>query len=440
MIDGPGERDAGKGPPPGGAPLAAHFFRHESGRLVALLTRILGTENLEIAEDAVQETLIQAMETWKLAGPPENPPAWLFRVAKNKAIDVIRRQRHSVRFDFSDGDRILLNSEYTLATTMETLWNKSSIEDDMLGMMFACCHPGLNGESQISLVLKTLCGFSTAEIAQAFLASEDTVSKRLFRAKEFFRKERIRPGIPPDAELKERLGVVLNSVYLLFNEGYRSTHDENPIRTDLMGEALLLGRLLAENPHTAEPRVFALMALMCFHASRSDSRVTSEGGLVLLPQQDRGLWDERLITEGCAYLDRASTGEAMTSYHLEAAIAYEHCRAESFAATDWARILHYYQWLCRIAPGPMAELNRIIVVMQVSGPAEALRELEGLSDMKGDPKGMQGRCLYHSLLGEIHARLGDSERARAGFETAAGLTQNEAERKVLRDKAERLGR
>jgi RNA polymerase sigma factor (sigma-70 family) len=402
--------------------------------MVSILTRLFGTENLEVAEDAVQETLIQAMETWKVTGPPENPPAWLFSVARNKAIDAIRRNRHSVRFDFSDADRILLNSEYTLAATMETLWNAGPIEDDMLGMMFACCHPGIGEESQIALVLKTLCGFSTAEIAQAFLTSEDTVSKRLFRAKEFFRKEKIRPRIPPEAELRDRLGAVLNSIYLLFNEGYRSAHGENPIRTELMGEAMLLGKMLADNPHTGDPRVFALMALMCFHASRSDSRLTSGGGLVLLPDQNRALWDARLIDEGNAYMNRAATGDAVTAYHIEAAIAYEHCTATSFEATDWPRILRYYEWLCRVAPGAMTGLNRVVVVMQVEGPAKALRELESLPDRKG----LEALALYHALSGEIHARLGDVGRARTGFETAAGISRSEAERKILLEKIARL--
>jgi RNA polymerase sigma-70 factor (ECF subfamily) len=412
-------------------PEAAPLFRQEAGKLVAVLTRILGTQNLEVAEDAVQETLLEAMECWSARGLPENPPAWLFRVAKNKALDVIRRQRHSVRFDFSDGDRVLLNSEYTLATTLDALWRESSIEDDMLGMMFACCHPGINTESQISIVLKTLCGFSTAEIAQAFLTTEDTVSKRLYRAKEFFRKERIRPAIPPDAELKDRLGVVLHSVYLLFNEGYLSTSDDHPIRKDLLAEALGLGRLLVENPHTADPRACALMALMCFHAARSAGRVTPDGDLVLLPDQDRARWDTRLLAEGSAWLDRSATGETMTAYHLEAAIAYEHCRAPSFAATDWQRILHYYQWLCRIAPGPMVELNRIAVVLQAEGAAEALRQLDSASPIEE----LRRLPLYHALLGEIHLSLGNREAARAGYETAANMTQTEAGRKVLREKA-----
>jgi RNA polymerase sigma factor (sigma-70 family) len=414
--------------------MADQLFRHEAGRLVSILTRILGTENLELAEDVVQETLLQAIEAWKESGPPDNPPAWLFRVAKNKAIDALRRQRHSLRFDFSDGDRILLSSEYTLSTTMEQLWKETSVEDDMLGMMFACCHPGLAGESQIALVLKTLCGFSTAEIAQAFLTSEDTVSKRLFRAKEFFRKEKIRPIIPADAELQARLDPVLNSIYLVFNEGYRSTHDDAAIRTDLLGEALSLGKLLADNPHIDDPRVFALMALMCFHASRSDSRLTSEGDLVLLPEQNRALWDPRLIASGNAYMQRAAKGEGLTAYHLEAAIAYEHCVAPSFEATDWRRILRYYDWLCKVSPGPMTKLNRVIVVMQAEGPEAALGRLWELPDQAG----LRAHSLFHALLGEIHMRLGDAEAAKEGFAAAIRLTQSEAERKVLREKIDGL--
>jgi predicted RNA polymerase sigma factor len=305
----------------------------------------------------------------------------------------------------------------------------------MLGMMFACCHPGINTESQISIVLKTLCGFSTAEIAQAFLTTEDTVSKRLYRAKEFFRKEKIRPVLPPDTELKDRLGVVLHSVYLLFNEGYLSTRHDHPIRKDLLAEAMGLGRLLVENPHCSEPRACALMALMCFHAARSDGRLTPEGDLVLLADQDRGLWDGNLIAEGCAWLDRSAVGETITAYHLESAIAYEHCRAPSFAATDWRRILHYYQWLCRIAPGPVVELNRVAVVLQAEGPAEALREL----DLVSRREELQNLPLYHALLGEIHRGLGHRELARSAYETAATMTQAEAGRKVLREKARQVG-
>jgi predicted RNA polymerase sigma factor len=379
--------------------------------------------------------VLQALETWKAGALPDNPPAWLFRVAKNKALDVIRRNRHAIRADFSGGDLPLLGSEYTLSATLDALWMESSIEDDMLGMMFACCHPGLHEESQIALVLKTLGGFTTAEIAQAFLATEDTISKRLFRAKEFFRREKIRPAVPPDSELRDRLGMVLHSIYLIFNEGYRPARRDLPVRRELMEEALSLGRLAAANPHTADPRASALMALLCFQAARSESRQTAEGDLILLPDQDRALWDAKLIGEGVRHLDRSATGEAMTAYHLEAAIAWEHCRALSFAATDWTRISDYYRWLCLIAPGPVVHLNRLVAVLQAEGPAAALRELASLPDQDG----LRELPLYHSLSGEIHARLGDGAKAREGFLAAAERTGNDAERKHLRERAGRFG-
>lgn len=415
-------------------PLADDLFRRESGRLVALLTRVLGTENLQLAEDVVQDTLFQAMETWKVSGPPDKPAAWLFQVAKNKAIDALRRQRHALRFDPSDPERILLGSEYTLAATVETLWTEGSLADDLLGMMFACCLPELAPESQITLILKTLCGFGTTEIAQAFFVPEDTISKRLYRAKEFFRARRIRPEIPPDAELAERLEPVLAAVYLIFNEGYRTTHDARPIRADLMTEALFLGKLLAENRHTSDPRIHALMALMCFQAARHDGRIDAAGALVLLPDQDRSRWDRGLIGTGLDYLDQAAQGEAASAYHFEAAIAREHCLAPAFAATDWARILDYYDALCALGPSPAAELNRIIARMQAEGPEAAEKALTGLAGRFD----WEGQALYHALRGEIRTRLGDSGGARSAYTSALGLSRSAAERTALQAKLDGL--
>lgn len=263
--------------------LAAHLFRTESKKMVAVLTKIFGTENLGTAEDVVQDTLLQAMNTWKLKGVPDNPTGWLYRVAKNKAIDIIRRNKHSLQFDFSDNEKILLTSEYTLASTMENFWKEDFIKDDLLRMMFACCHPGISKENQITLMLKTLCGFSTMGIAKAFLTGEDTVSKRLYRTKEFFRKEKIKFTLPSGDEIQERTDAVLNTIYLIFNEGYNSTNSEELIRTDVIAEAILLCKLLTENELTQQPEVFALMALMCFHSSRSESRLTPAGEIILLP-------------------------------------------------------------------------------------------------------------------------------------------------------------
>ncbi|TND07223.1 MAG: RNA polymerase sigma-70 factor, ECF subfamily [Bacteroidetes bacterium] len=398
--------------------------------MVSVLTKIFGPENLETAEDVVQDTLLQAMQIWKLKGVPENPSAWLFRVAKNKAIDIIRRNKHSVQYDFNDSERALLKSEYTLAATMDSLWKEELVKDDLLRMMFACCHPGISQENQVTLILKTLCGFSTAEIAKTFLSSEDTVSKRLYRAKEFFREHKIRFELPPEAELKNRTGAVLNAIYLLFNEAYNSTHSEAVIRKDLMDEAMALCRLLTENRLTQLPETYALMALMCFHASRNASRLTDAGEIILLPRQDRSKWNTALIDEGNEYMNLAASGDQVSSYHIEAAIAYEHCSAESFDKTDWRKILGLYDWLCRVAPSPIAELNKAVAVMEVHGPAEALKALLEIPERNK----MESFYLFHSLLGEVYYRLNNFDDAKKSLETAIRLTQSDAEKKILRNK------
>ena len=409
--------------------LTDHLFRNEAKKMVAILTKIFGTENLETSEDVVQDTLLQAIQVWKFKGIPENPSAWLFRVAKNKAIDIIRRNKHSVQYDFS-GERILLTSEYTINAAMEDLWNEEFIEDDLLRMMFACCHPAISPENQITLILKTLCGFSTSEIAKAFITTEDTIAKRLYRTKEFFRQNRIKLIIPNGEDLKSRTDTVLNTIYLIFNEGYSSTNSEQLIRKDLMNEALMLCKLLSENRHTQIPEVFALMALICFHTSRSDSRVSVNGEMILLPMQDREKWDKELLQKGNEYLSIAAFGNAISKYHVEAAIAYEHCSAATFKDTNWRKILTYYEWLCRISPSPVNELNKVVAVMQVDGPQIALDELEQIKDKKM----LSTYYLYYGLLGEIYLRLNDPERAKYNFEFAVRLTASETEKKMLSTK------
>ena len=397
--------------------------------MVSVLTKIFGTENLETAEDVVQQTFIDAINVWKFKGVPDNPSAWLFRVARNKAIDIIRRNKHSVQFDFSDSERKLLTSGYTINSTMENLWKEELVKDDMLRMMFACCHPDISSENQITLILKTLCGFSTVEIAKAFLTSEDTVSKRLYRTKEFFRQNKIQLIIPSVNELKLRTNAVLNSIYLLFNEGYNSTDAEQLIRQDLIEEAMLLCNLLIENKHTQLPEVFALMALMCFHSARSESRLTAEGEIILLPYQDRSKWNTDLIALGNNFMNRAAFGD-ISSYHIEAAIAYEHCTAESFDKTNWQKILELYTWLCNISPSPISELNKVVAIMQVHGAQKALQSLEQIADRKK----LETFYLYHSLLGEIYTQLNNTKEAKQQFEKALALTQSNMEKKILRDK------
>ena len=410
--------------------LTNQLFRQESGKLVSLLTKIFGTENLETAEDVVQQTFVKALNSWQQSGIPENPAGWLFRVAKNNAIDIIRKNRHSIQYDFSGDERSLLKSEYTLSSTMDNLWNEELINDDLLRMMFACCHPGISQENQITIILKSLCGFSTAEIAKAFITSEDTISKRLYRTKEFFRAHKVPFEIPSVDELKNRTRTVLSVIYLLFNEGYYSTNHEQLIRKDLIREALFLCKLLTENQHTHLPEVYALMALMCFHSARSESRVTEEGEIILLPHQDRSKWDRELIARGNEYMGKASFGTLVTSYHVEAAIAYEHCIARTYAETNWPLILDYYTWICIFYPSPVTELNKVVAVMQVNGPAAALQELENIKDKSR----LESYYLYYSILGEIHMKLDNPAGAGKYFDKAIALAPSEMEKKMLREK------
>jgi len=296
--------------------------------------------------------------------------------------------------------------------------------------MFVCCHPSIPEENQITLTLKVLCGFSTAEIARAFLASEDTISKRLYRTKEFFRAQKIELAVPSPEEVKRRTDGVLNSIYLLFNEGYNSTDSEELIRKDLMEEAMSLCKMLTENSLTQQPETFALMALMCFQSSRNESRLSPEGEIILLPYQDRSKWNFKLIADGNKYMSNAAYGNSVSKYHLEAAIAFEHCTAESFEKTNWVRILELYEWLCKISSSPISELNKAVATMQVMGAAEALRVLADIQDKKK----IETYHIYHSLLGEIYSRLDKKSESRMEFETAMQLTMSETERRLMRAK------
>jgi RNA polymerase sigma-70 factor (ECF subfamily) len=379
--------------------LTDHLFRHESGKMVAILTKIFGIENLELSEDVVQETFISAVQSWGLKGLPDNPSAWLMQVARNKAIDALRKNKHSTQIDFSDPDRKLLQSEYTLAIQMEKLWLEDEIKDDLMRMMFACCHPGLNPENQITLILKTLCGFSTAEIAKAFLTSEDTISKRLYRSKEFFREQKIKPGFPALQQLNSRTEAVLKTIYLIFNEGYNSSHSDELIRKDLLAQAMYLCKLLCNNPHTQSPQVYAAMALMCLHAARINSRISPEGEIILLAQQDRTQWNRRLIEEGNDWMNKAAYGDGISSYHIEAAIAFEHCIALTFEDTNWQQILAWYDMLVQLHPTAFVALNRMTVVFKISGAAETLQQLQLSPFLKEWEK----HYIYYSLLGEIYS-------------------------------------
>lgn len=409
--------------------LTDQLFRREAGKMVALLTKVFGTENLDISEDVVQDTFINAMQVWPLKGVPDNPSAWLFQVAKNKTIDILRRNKFSRQIDFNDPGRTLLQSEYTLTTVVEKLWRDDEIQDDLLRMMFACCHPEIAVESQITLILKTLCGFSTSEIAKAFLTSEDTVSKRLYRTKNFFRERKIKPEFPAAEQLRQSTEAVLRSIYLIFNEGYNATHANELIRKDLLEQAIYLCKLLADNPNTALPEVYAAMALMCFHSSRINSRINEHGEIILLAQQDRSKWNRQLIEEGNTFLSKAAFGDMVSSYHVEAAIAYEHCIAETFDQTNWQHILSYYNLLVRMHPNSVVMLHRLTVIFKVFGADKTLEEIEN-AEYKRD---WEKNYLYYALLGDIYAKTAPGKSAEY-YQRAAEMTQSQAEKKLLQKK------
>jgi RNA polymerase sigma factor (sigma-70 family) len=402
-----------------------HLFRHESGKMVAVLTRVFGFANIEQAEDIVQDTLIRALETWKFGRIPDNPQAWLYRTAKNKAIDLIRREKvkHKIESELAP----LLKSEYTLVPSMNEMFRENEIRDSQLRMMFACCHPSIALESQLTLMLKTLCGLSTKEIGKAFLSGEETIQKRLYRTKEKIKEERISLDYPGADSMPARLDTVLKALYLLFNEGYNSSHPEKLIRDDLCEEAIRLTLLLTENPKTNLPQTNALLALMCYQASRFGARLDDKGFMVLLKDQDRNQWNKFLIERGNDYLNHAAEGAMIYEYHIEAAIASVHANAKSYEQTDWKMILQLYNNLFTRTQNPIVAINRCIVMGEVEGYNKAIEELKKI-------KGFNNNCYYNTSLGEMYLKDGDKNEAVKYFQNALELTSSNAEIELIRRK------
>ncbi|MGA0558067.1 RNA polymerase sigma factor [Larkinella sp. VNQ87] len=405
--------------------LVAHLFRHEAGRMVTVLAKLLGFDRIELAEDIVQDTMVQALRSWPFQGVPENPSAWLYRVAKNKALDVVRREKV---FREISGEWV---HEQEAEAMVERYFFEDEINDSQLRMLFACCHPSLPFESQVAMCLKILCGLSIREIANAFLTSEETISKRIYRAKEKIRTNEIRLEVPTGAQLPLRRDAVLKSIYLLFNEGYNSSHPDTLIRQDLCEEAMRLALLLTQHPQTTAPSVHALLALMCFQVARFDARTDATGAIVLLKDQDRSQWNPALIAQGKAQLARSAEGDDLTDYHLEAIIALHHCISPSYEATDWPTMLRFYDLLLDRKPGPVVALNRAVVLAEVEGPMEALMAVLQL-------KSLENNQYYHTLLGDLYAQLQQTDRARQHYQQALALTTSLAEKQLLRKKTGQL--
>jgi RNA polymerase sigma factor (sigma-70 family) len=409
--------------------LIGHLFRHEAGKMAAVLTRLLGFQSLDLAEDIVQDTLLKAMTTWKFKGIPENPAAWLYTVAKRKAIDAIRTQhiheQHHSEISYA------LRSEWTLSPTVSSFFLDSEIEDSQLRMIFACCHPSIPYESQIALTLKTLCGLSVAEIANSFITNEETIVKRLYRAREKIREEKISLEAPMPAVMPGRMDAVLHTLYLLFSEGYNSSHPDRLIRHELCEEAMRLCHLIVSNPSTATPKASALLALMCFQASREEARLSDDGTVILLQDQDRTKWSQPLIEKGKFYLEQSAENEEFTEYHIEAAIAGCHSRSPSFRDTRWNNIIELYTHLLRVKPGPIVEFNRAIAIGYGHSPLSGLNALQAIT-------GLEGHYLYYAAIGDFYSELGEEENARLNYEKAMTLTTSNTEKKLLQTKLDRL--
>jgi len=396
--------------------------------MVAVLSRLLGLKNLEVAQDIVQDTLLQAMNTWRYGSVPENPSAWLYRVAKNKAIDNLRREK---KFrDISPQYAYLLQSEYSLTSTVTNLFIENEIQDSQLRMIFACCHPSIPEDSQVALVLKTLCGLSISEIARAFLTSDETISKRIYRAKEKIKAEKIELEVPLDTELPERVDAVLKSLYLLFNEGYNSSNPNQLIREDLCEEAIRLGNLLRQHTETRFPRTYALLALMNFQASRLGARLDDNGNIVLLKNQDRSRWNRSLIRRGFELLEQAAEPFETSNYHFEAAIASLHAGAPSFEQTDWKSIYHLYEMLYEYQPNPVVALNKAIASLYAISKERAMEELSRI-------QGLENHHLYYATIGELYFEMKENRKAKEYFEQALHHTKSISEQQLLMIKIER---
>jgi RNA polymerase sigma factor (sigma-70 family) len=411
--------------------LVDHLFRHQSGKMIAVLTRIFGTHNLEMVEDVVQEAFFRAMRTWRMNQLPENPSGWLMQVARNRAIDIIRRQQHLDQYSKEVAHVLQEETEQTVGQ----FFSESEIADSQLRMIFACCHPALKEEDQVALTLKTVSGFGVAEIARALFTNETVIQKRLYRAKQYLKEHHIALEIPAGHELTTRLHIVYTALYLLFNEGYNSLKADELIRKDLCAEAMRLAFLLSEHRSGKQPATFALLALMCLQASRFESRIDADNSIILLQHQDRNTWNKELIQQGYYFLNQSSTGDELTIYHLESAIAAEHCMAPTFNDTNWARMLQLYDMLLEQKRTPLVLLNRAIVMAQLQQAVKAIQEIWQIDDIDNL---LKTQYIFSAVLGDMYWQIGDEHNARKFLQMAHELTPSLAEKKLIAGKLDML--
>lgn len=403
--------------------LVEHLFRHEHGKIMAILTRIFGLQHLEMIEDVVQDTFIKAIAAWREEIPAQ-PTAWLMRVAKNRAIDILRRD---TRAREKIGQQI---TQGPMVTQIDQLFLDNEIKDSQLRLIFACSHPLLKIHDQIALNLQIVSGFSRKEIARALLSNEATIKKRLHRARRFIKENGIEFTIPVGAELKDRLHAVQTVLYLIFNEGYHSIHPDELIRKDLCVEAMRLCKLLCEHTAIEHSTSFALMALMCFHAARFESRLDTNGQIILLKDQDRSLWKKELISIGTHYYRKAWHNREYSDYHIEAAIALEHIVAKDFQSTDWERIYKLYEWLEKLKGSPIIQLNKAIVLIEMNNSQLAFDILQEIPVKKLGNR----QHLYYAALAEACLLQNDYVSALNYLSTAQEISPTDQERFLLNRK------
>lgn len=400
-----------------------HLFRHEAGKMVATLTRIFGIEYLTLAEDVVQEALSRALQTWPFYGVPENPAAWIMRASRNLALDVVRREKV---FRNKEAEIVCLMEQESRAPDA-AIFPEQEIADDRLRMMFVCCHPVIPEDAQVALALKTLCGFSVTEIAHAFLTTEAAIAKRLTRAKQKIRERRIPFEIPAGAELGRRLDGVLQSLYLLFNEGYKASSGRKLVREEICHEAIRLAGLLAEHAAGNQPETHALLALMLLNAARLPTRLDGEGNLLRLEEQDRTQWDQPMIARGMFHFARSAAGDKITQYHVQAGIAACHCAAKDYASTDWRQILALYDRLMEFDGSPVVALNRAVALAKVHGPQAGIEAVGAIQNLRS----LDSYYLLYAVLGEFEACLNHTNAAAAHFRKSLQLAEIESEQTFL---------
>jgi len=404
-----------------------HLFRHEYGKITAALTSKFSSYQIDLIEDSVQEALLKAMKLWSFQEMPENPSAWLYRVASNHLIDQLRRAKKSVEYDFPEN---FLIEEITHDDSSIL----SGIKDEQLKMIFACCHPILNDTEQIILSLKLISGFGIKEISSALLKNEEAVKKAITRAKLKFKNEIGKIEVPNERELNQRLNSVLKVIYLMFNEGYKSTGGETLVKKDVCLEAIRLAEILTENKICDVPQLNALLSLMCFNAARFEARINENEELVTLENQNRNLWDKELINAGMYYLDKSSSGMILSQYHLEAGIASLYTMPENFESTDWQTILNLYGVLIKHHYSPVAALNRLVVYEKVFGTQKALEELTKLEK----DENLSNNYLYYSIKADFKKNINRRNEAKELLDKAVKLASNKIEINFLLKKISEL--